>query len=474
MRKQKSFLFFILLQTTLSIIPADGPKTNLIYRKDIFKHVTGMPENDFVEHLKAHGRCPRPLGLTEQLRQQITHSISPLEDLTKLSLSNSKGTLSIIKVDVVKHPELRNLVDIGALQAENPDSVFQIASRPNGLEGHQKRYLSEKEDFVAQDSGFQSIIGKFAVQGEEAQISCPILGIQKIYYEKDKVNFLNGLGLRIDSIGDIIGTRDKTLIDGKTAKELSEKIQSSCWTDVPVTTGYANVIYQSNNIRNTKQFNADARNKNADDSNILLDKSHTITHVNVTAIDLDEKRPTLKSLQAIFGKDSLAIINLAKAALRAAYFAPIYHAVIQEREKVFLTLPGCGSFKNKLEWVAEILEELCEKNIINNSGLDITLVALEANGNLENDSAWERIEKIATKTRGKRIYNGVMQKAVAVERKKGNAISSSAEKNKNAALLTPANQPNFWQRYKMILCLGGFATLLGGLAYFFTHQQAQS
>ena len=381
-----------------------------IYRKNIFKYITGMEENEkFIEYVNKHKSIPLSEDLialmkaseNPNLMKEMVHTTSTVKDLRITAMEKLKslprehaGTFSIVNVDVVEHPEWRHLVDIGALQARYPNAVFQTASRANGLEGKQMLYKPNKNHFQLDKNGFQSILGGFSVQGEEAQIAAAIKGIYEIYLIEKNVNFFQNIGIVINNIGNVTNYTQRSYMN-------YDSIQVSTWKNIPVTTGYANVIYQNANIKTQKAFDFKAREDNIKDANILLDHSHLIHQVNVATFDLDPNRPTIKVLGETHGA------TLAQNALDMAYAAPLYYAINEEKNDVFLTLIGCGSFKNKLEWVAKSLEKI--KKLIHASGLNIRLIALEANNSYhegDNADAWKRIEEVARASGGTIERNG--------------------------------------------------------------------
>jgi len=173
----------------------------------------------------------------------------------------------------------------------------------------------------------------------------------------------------------------------------------SHWQNVPVTTGYANILYQNTEIASKGVFDSSVREKNLDDANVLMAEPHLISQVNVSALDLDPKRDSAKLFKE---QCPDCMEKFAKAALRAAYAGTLYCAIKEGKKDVFLTLPGCGSFKNDLSWVADIFEEF-EHTILKSANLNITLVAVEVNGNLhtgKDAAAWDRIQKVAHRTGG--------------------------------------------------------------------------
>lgn len=386
----------------------------VIYRKDIFQYVTGMTEPEFVQQYKETGIMPQIPANMSKLVKNMKHSVMTLGELrnaaqNKLS-PNKKGTLSIAHVDVVKYPYLRNLIDIGALQGTNPGGVFQTASRPNGLEGGQMSFLNNKNDFDANVHGFNQVMTKYAVQGEEAEVSAALRGIYEVYNTREHINFFDKMNIEISPTGNLTNV-NPDFITNNSMEDLSDLIRVDHWTNAPVTTGYANVLYQSEGIAREQNLNALARAKNTEDANVLVSPIHTISQVNVAAVDMNKNRNKTQELFAKkFGSNEAAVepmLKVAKAALRAAYEGTIYCALVDGKKDVFLTLVGGGSFDNKLEWIVDTLTAL--KDVIKQSGLNINVVVVEINGHLEkpdNKDAWENLKNLALTTGGMINSNG--------------------------------------------------------------------
>ena len=388
-----------------------------IYRKDIFQYVTGMTEPDFVAQYKSTGTMPQLPANMAKLVKNMKHSMMTLGELRNVAqnkLSPSKnGTLSITHVDVVKYPYLRHLIDIGALQGAYPGAVFQTASRPNGLEGGQMSFLNNKDTFDANVHGFNQIMTKYAVQGEEAETSAALRGIYEVYNTRTPINFFDKMNIDISPTGNLTDV-NTDFITNNNMENLSDLIRVDHWTNAPVTTGYANVLYQSKGIEEQKNLNAVARAKNTEDANVLISPIHTISQVNVAAVDMNKNRNKTQELFAKkFGSNEAAVepmLKVAKAALRAAYEGTIYCALVDGKKDVFLTLVGGGSFDNKLEWIVDTLATL--KDVIKQSGLNIHVVVVEINGHLEkpdNKDAWDNLQNLAQTTGGTISSNGKMQ-----------------------------------------------------------------
>jgi hypothetical protein len=311
---------------------------------------------------------------------------------------------------MIKYTNLRHLIDIGALQGAHPGAVFQTASRPNGLEGQQLSYLNTK-DFNAEVDGFDKILGKYAVQGEEAQISSALRGIYEIYNTPERINFFDKLNITINGKGDLTNI-NPDFLNNNSIEDLSDLIRVDHWKNVPVTTGFANILYQNEGLKKTQSLSAAAREKNIDDANELIIPPHLISQVNVSALDVNKNRGKTQELFLKKCGDNWAdtMDKVAKAALRAAYEGTIYCALLENKKNVFFTLVGGGSFENKFEWIVDTLVAL--QDIIKQSGLNITVAASNSNGHLEkpeNINALEQLKNLAKTTGGTISSNGEMQ-----------------------------------------------------------------
>jgi len=438
-----------------------------IYRTHIFEWLTGMPEEKFVDYYNTKGKLPKLPSSTQKLIDGLrpeTYTLSTLRSAAQDKLTHNNGKLSILYLDVMKHPEKRHLIDIGALQAKHSGAVFQTASRPSGLEGKQMVYKANKEatesehafDYI--HNGFATIIGSSAVQGEEAAISCAIKAIYQIYMIDKNINLFAKLGIKTNPRGKITKINSE-LLNQSDVDNLSDNICVRFWDNVPVTTGPSNVLFQSQTIakaaKANKPFNSNVRTKNRDDANMLVTEPCFISQVNVSAVDLsrDKKTECIKG----FGKEYALAEKTAQAALKAAYEATIYAAIKDQKTKVFLTLVGCGAFQNKLEWVADILGNMT--GIIKNSGLDITLVAMDADGHLseKQKDAWEKIKNITTKTNGTIIDAAQPEKSITANlAPNGTSNPTNSEINPQLRGILPSSL-----HQKILLGIGGGLSLIG-------------
>lgn len=419
MKNKHAFFSFLLftLQATIATeyqkniplvdIDYEGSPHKAIHRKDMFIYFMGMPEEQFHQQLKmSDGNPPESPQQTSLLLLQLQRHSYLLEELKNTSpifASQQSGKLSLSIVDLAENPELRHLVDIGANQARYPGALFQTASRPNGLEGHQIRYQNNKDTFIVTRNGMSSIMGKYAVQGEEAQISCFIKGVHDIYFSYENTNLFEALGIEIDAKGDIINIKNPEELENASAEELSYKVRSN-YHYAPVSTGYANVLFQSQNIEKYKSFDSQARHQNDIDANILLSNACWITQVNVSAIDMDEKRETMRTFKRIYGENALTTATKVALALQIANLqAPILYAKLTGIKEVIITPIGTGSFKNPMNNFIQAV--VMSESMIRESDVDVKVIAPQMNGSLTNNPIWRSVETVVKNTGGNIDYH---------------------------------------------------------------------
>ncbi len=447
-------------------------KGRAIYRKDIFEWLTEKTEKKLIGYYNTKGKLPKLPSATQALINNLQHETSTLSELKSSvqdKLTHNNGKFSILYLDVMKHPEKRHLIDIGALQAKHPGAVFQTASRPSGLEGRQMIYQANKEKtksehaFDYEHNGFIDILGPSAVQGEEAAISCAIKAIYQIYMIDKNINFFANLSIETNPRGRIEKINSEFL-NQSDIDNLSDNICVRLWQNIPVTTGTSNVLFQSRTIADAAKksepfFNSDARPQNRNDANMLVTEPCFISQVNVSAVDRSEdKKKCIKG----FGKDYTLADKTAYAALKAAYEATVYAAVKEKKTKVFFTLVGCGAFKNKLEWVADVLDKL--SGTITKSGLDITLIAMDANGHLveTQKESWNKIKDLATKTKGKITDASKLDESVKFNDPQTPLTARTPTKTDVQTIQDNIENPSFFSTHKkLLLGIGGGLSLIG-------------
>jgi len=404
---QKLSLIIILLLVPFTACSSENvtqssENTETIARKKIFEHIQGESESEFFQKYKKTGEVPPQSPLLQELTKDLhttTPTLKELRKLTESKFSHNNGSFNIFVHNITSNPDTRYYVDIASLQAAYPNAVFQTASRPNGLEGLQMPV--HHENFDPSKNGIESILGKWSVQGEEAQLSCAAKGIVEIYYTKEDINFFDQLNIKISPTGNLTHLDPSTLRD-KSIEDLSRIIRVAHWQNVPVTSGYANVLFQSQAIKEKKTFDATVREKNSQDENVFVKQPHYITQVNVTALDVNPSRSTAQLFNKQFQQDGPFYRELvAQAALRAAYEGTIRCAVAEGKKEIFLTLVGGGSFQNKLEWITESLEAISKDNLLRKSGCKINLICLSIDGHLEKDPAWDNLQNIALRNNGR-------------------------------------------------------------------------
>lgn len=379
--------------------PTSGFPPGLMPRAYFFEHVMGEPETTFAT---TNPRRPFPLAQFSK----GTFAIKTIAELRKEKdnlVAAQGGTLELnpkprfniitnawryveekiksfgkIGKDMNQSPwwqlfHDRQFTDIGALQAnpENKNAVFQIASRFHCLEGG---CINRYNQFTSGNA--MGIIGRHAVQGEEAATSAAPGLIWRMYYQ-EQANIVKALGLTITD-GGMITYPDTdnqkkmeeiktTLNIGPTGNEaihwhepninaLVEQCAVGLHTNVQVTTGLSNSTWHT--IEN--------RTHNKDDSNTLCDDpTQLITQVFCASLDL--------GTHSRFSTND-PVVNTAccRLLLKANYEATLLAAVANRKKKVFLTLLGGGAFNNKKEWIIDAIKT--SKNLILTHNLDVTLV----------------------------------------------------------------------------------------------------
>lgn len=346
-------------------------------RTDAFSQLTGMTEPDFVRNFVANrGRVIRYVNeggvrdcwiknvLTERSwfagsfvdpsLQELTEVLA--ESAPKKKRPKKKKNIgrfnAVVGYNTMALPlKRRALVDVTALQADpvNAHAVFQVASRHNCLEG-------SGEDITSYTRAH--------AQGELAAASAMPGTILRRYGlpEIDLLRDLEEPVFRLQGRGAIktLSFRAANLATLRRAADFNmDDVRVGVHLDSHVTFGQ---VCDHNN------------------HNICFDRDQHIIQIYTAAVDMGFNRA------GFFGRqEALCVEEIAKKMLIASYRGTILAAahygeqisvLKRDRQQVFLTLMGCGVFQNKLEWVAEALEE-CVDDIINNN-LDVTLIFFDA------------------------------------------------------------------------------------------------
>lgn len=292
--------------------------------------------------------------------------------------ANPQASLNVIFYEM-SNPKIfkgirkfRKFADVGAMQGrvENNDAVFQLASRPNGLEGGR--------EFRGAD--FIDITGSHAVQGEEAAISAATGGIFRMFGDVPDAYFVGGQNLGMNFFKNIPTLGDKITEDGdvKFNIQLLDTLnQSGQWWDnllicfhenIQVTTGFSCLHRQG-----------DERVQNAIDCNELIpeDRVQIIHQIPVAALDLAHGLAAGKN----WDKDPAAV-TFSKNLLKAFYKGTIIASILHGKNKIFLTAVGAGAFKNNPEWVVEAIADC--KELITAFGLKVYFVFMGFSRDVKN------------------------------------------------------------------------------------------
>jgi hypothetical protein len=164
---------------------------------------------------------------------------------------------------------------------------------------------------------------------------------------------------------------------------------------VPVNNGYA-IFYGKTDIPpvDTKRFD---QMKVAAHTDVVVNNKldQTIHQIFTAGIDLN---PWHNVGQHNHGKPGVE--QIAKKQLQASYEGTIRAAVAEVeasrigrggqatttvQQKLYLTLVGCGVFKNNVEWVADAIDNPEIIQLIQNSGLEVVLIVYDGRSNIEVD-----------------------------------------------------------------------------------------
>jgi len=383
----------------------DIPKKT-IKKSGFFEHVMGKSESDFKSELNDKEKCKK-LYLNDESPHRIGKNRNYLygnalpEDIKDLDedINSTKiekkggGTFERIYPPAEVHIE--------ALQAdkENQGATFQVASNFHGLEGRCNPILAQKGDLKQSstapfflENGLEEI-SIYAVQGEEAAISAAPGLIYKMYFDLPQNSLANfapditedppQIVIPVDQVGKINFSTGATLIgaqedvikkgwissvpslvnvlkDDKFISDFAKKVKVLSLSGVQVTSG---------KLVETSKYKNDSLHE------IVDDPSQTIDQIFSAALDLDK----IRAIQRGYDVDSPAIQVLAQLILYAMYEGVAKYAISKSKyatnenmKKVYITLLGSGSFKNKFEWIAEAIWR--QRENIRDYGLKFYLV----------------------------------------------------------------------------------------------------
>jgi len=335
-------------------------------RQNFFKNVMGISEQDFVNIGKDKNRKYNFTDFIEfkdnsfflkniktgqrfQAGLFEEYSIGKLREKCKEISKVGNGRFSVIESQNIKNSKYRNLVDIGALQADpkNVDAVFQIASNFSSLEPVSKNDYPE--------SGITKYISDYT-QGPFAVISAAPGIIYRMYYifcdkypkywrqtEFNQINFLSDTNIPTENGYIVLNNKFLDSFDEK----IYENIKVGYHSNIQVTSGFLNDLDHHESVNNDKQI---------------------INQLFTAAVDFGST-----NYKFIQNKKAL---NVAQLILDAAYEGTIRSAIINNKKKVFLTLIGGGVFANSLSSIAAAI---CKNiKLIKDYGLEVTLIVYDS------------------------------------------------------------------------------------------------
>ncbi len=282
-------------------------------------------------------------------------------------------------------PAQRAQVSIQDLQADphNADAVFQVASNFNALEGTSPLVQPSLSEYVDD-----------LTQGPAASIAAaPGLILRRyVLSMREEINFLSNV---TDQYGE----------------------------HIPVTNGYPRFDYFSRldphaaaeRLGNFSGFDVkNARVGYHGDQSVafgswpdsghhtkLANDQQRINQVFTAALDLGTASGSGLALAVLTPAARNSIEMIAKKLLRVAYEGTIRAAIVNGKNKVFLTLVGGGVFKNKLDWIADAITAT-QADVVA-FGLDVTVVVYDAtkHEDQEDSAAFKtKIENLVAKTHG--------------------------------------------------------------------------
>lgn len=422
-------LFFLLNH---NIIQTQSISYKTVGRSDIFEMVTGLPEDIFNKKIHSLSRA-RPKVNDFVKKQLAEHHCSPgffelcSIDFLRQKTDNAQPfdgqpTISIITYNFNDSENLRDLVDIGSVQAKTaqpltPDSnnqklpIIQLASRLHCLEGGSNRMIMNTNN----------IIGSHAVQGEEAAISAMPANIWRMYCLTDQeTNLLSYLGIRITERGSAFfknpnapeRANNRTIFDEiattTNPDHYIKKVAVGIHKNAQIVTGLScverSIWTKRINTQKTpcpscaaqtgKQHKIFCRIHNRDDANQLVLNQETqpvgVHQVCSAALDL--------SVHGYNQSYSSSIANDQKCAeliLHAMYEGTIRAAVYCGTQDIFLTLVGCGAFKNNPLWVANAIERMMPFIMSKNLRITITFMH-DGKTPIETNNYFQNLAKFAT------------------------------------------------------------------------------
>lgn len=439
------------------ILNDNGVEENNFVRKtadEYFEAVFGESEKTFREKLsKKEGLKKDEDGNIVMINSQNGKeycagkiefmNLGDLREETKNVKSEKKGRISILGINKtwdLASKNLRDKADVSCLQGDkkNNGAVFLVASNWNIVEllgawdlVENKKLTGAKQQSYF-DDGTQAPSLKLGTLA--GAVAChDLINMEKYPDDPSKwsqtsegerqVNLLEGLGIRtvngyiVDDIKNI-----KRVVEGleKNDVELENKFnicyhanQQVCAKKVSVGYGpkFADFIYDPDqkvdqvytaavslsffDIRTIAALNA----KRWSDYDNLEGKAKNDKREELLR-DFDRlERDNKEEYEKKFYETKELLIKLAVQIARLNYEAVIKSAIAKKKEKVYLTLLGCGAFENKIDWVIDAIKNC--KNLIEESGLEVIINIADAGAKTK--GLYEGLAPLICNSKGERV-----------------------------------------------------------------------
>ena len=419
-----------------------------------FEAVFGVPEDEFRKKLKnREGFRKEEDGNIIMINSKDNKAycagkiefknLGSLRGETKNANSKKKGRINILGINKMfgqASEELRSKIDVSCLQVDkkNNGALFLVASNWNTVEllGSYDLVENKKITGAGQNSYFDD--GTQAPPARLGTLAGTVACHDLINMEKypddpskwsqtsegeSQVNLLEGLGIRtvngyivddIENIKRVVEDLEKK----DSALENKFKIcyhanQQVCAKKVSVGAGqkFADFIYDPNqkvdqvytaavSLAYQDVFTIAYLNMNGwKDYDKLEGKAKDDARGNRLA-DFDILgRENADEYKKKFDETKDLLSRLAKQIARLNYEAVIKSAIAKKKEKVYLTLLGCGVFGNEVGWVIDAINNC--KNLIEESGLEVIINISDAG--LKDKKLYKKLAPLIYNSKGEKV-----------------------------------------------------------------------
>ena len=425
---------------------------------EYFEAVLGVPEEEFRKNLKNRKGFEKDengniIMINSKNNKKYCagkiefKSLGDIRKYVENIKGERKGKISILGMDKSRDQaseELRDKVDVSCLQSskKNKDAVFLVASNWNTVESLGPWDSVEKKRITGngQQSYFDDPTQAPPTRLETltGTIVChDLINMEKFPNNPEKwsqtsegdrqVNLLEGLGIRtvngyiVDDIENIKKVV-KGLEEGEAELENKFKIcyhsnQQVCSRKVSVGNGaknkFADFVYDpnqkidqiytaavslvGNDISTIAALNVDGWNDYDKLEGETKEKERVRRWNAFDKLERENEKKYREKLE----ETKNVLVRLAKQVARLNYEAIIKSAVAEGKEKVYLTLLGCGAFENKVEWVIQAISNC--KDLIEESGIEV-IINISSSG-LKNKELYKKIAPLIYDSKGKKVGN---------------------------------------------------------------------